>query len=421
MAFWNRKKKKKLREQEQEQEILEREEAGKRLAKMREEKKARSQQKEMKEEVISKEELLKQEQVKPVSKSDQMRYVTENCQAIRDAEKQIAKIREEYESVTEYLVDIQKIDTADKDSRKKLSDCARNILRLTEERNKYKNRNLTISESVIRQFEPYEEELVDEIKKMYATESYQKAIEGDIVMLQEEKKKLRQEKKEIVEKQNALKSMARVLAVLIISLFVLFGVIYYATEIDMTFPYLGTVLLAAISATVIFVEANKNRTDMMRAERKTNKAIELMNRVKIKCVNNINVWDFAKQKFGVKNAADFEEKWNEYCKVKEYERKFRENTDQLNYYCELLLSTLKELEVQDCDIWIRQIPALNDSREMVEVRHNLNKQRQILRERIAYNEDMKKEFVRGIDAVIKAHPENRKAIMEILEQYSETA
>ena len=275
--------------------------------------------------------------------------------------------------------------------------------------------------SVIRQFEPYEEELVDEIKKMYATESYQKAIEGDIVMLQEEKKKLRQEKKEIVEKQNALKSMARVLAVLIISLFVLFGVIYYATEIDMTFPYLGTVLLAAISATVIFVEANKNRTDMMRAERKTNKAIELMNRVKIKCVNNINVWDFAKQKFGVKNAADFEEKWNEYCKVKEYERKFRENTDQLNYYCELLLSTLKELEVQDCDIWIRQIPALNDSREMVEVRHNLNKQRQILRERIAYNEDMKKEFVRGIDAVIKAHPENRKAIMEILEQYSETA
>ena len=86
-----------------------------------------------------------------------------------------------------------------------------------------------------------------------------------------------------------------------------------------------------------------------------------------------------------------------------------------------MLSTLKELEVQDCDIWIRQIPALNDSREMVEVRHNLNKQRQILRERIAYNEDMKREFVRGIDAVIKAHPEKRKAIMEILEQYSETA
>ena len=65
--------------------------------------------------------------------------------------------------------------------------------------------------------------------------------------------------------------MAKVLSLLIVSLFVLFIVIYYALEVDMTFPYLGTVLLAAISATVIFVEANKNKHDMLLNDRKVNK------------------------------------------------------------------------------------------------------------------------------------------------------
>jgi len=30
----------------------------------------------------------------------------------------------------------------------------------------------------------------------------------------------------------------------------------------------------------------------------------------------------------------FEKIWGEYCKEKEYEKKFAENTEQLNFYCE---------------------------------------------------------------------------------------
>ncbi len=55
--------------------------------------------------------------------------------------------------------------------------------------------------------------------------------------------------------------MAKFVILLIISLFVLFAVLYYAMEVDMTYPYLGTILLAAISATVIFVESLRNRTE----------------------------------------------------------------------------------------------------------------------------------------------------------------
>ena len=145
--------------------------------------------------------------------------------------------------------------------------------------------------------------------------------------LNKEKKKLYSERKDISEKQKALKSMSKVLAVLIISLMILLAVIYYTFNIDMTFPYLGVILLAAISATVLFLESGKNRKDMILTEKKINKAINLLNKVKIKYVNNINVLDYSCEKYGVKNALDFEKTWNEYCKMKEYERRFKENTD----------------------------------------------------------------------------------------------
>ena len=61
--------------------------------------------------------------------------------------------------------------------------------------------------------------------------------------------------------------------------------------------------------------------------------------------------------------------------------------------------------------------AIADKREMVEIRHKLNAQRQILRDRIEYNENVKKDYVQGIDAIIKENPENKEEILKIVESY----
>ncbi len=417
MAFWNKKRK------QREQEALERG-MQETLDAIREKKKAmglplsKEEEKEGERERQEREaELYQTEPVSPAGKDGQKRYVTECCQGIQEADRQIEGIRREYQGVTDSLLDIQKIDRAEGEEKKNLLNAANNIVRLTKERNRYKNRNLNISEIVMRRFEPHENELVDEIKKMYEAEAYQKAIEGDIEKLHGEKKKLRKEKQEIIEKQNSLKNMAKVLIALIISLFVLFITAYYALEADMTLPYLGTVFVAAVSVAVIFVESNKNRSDMALADRKMDKAISLLNRVKIKCVNNRNLMDYSREKFGVESAAEFEHLWNEYVRAKEYERKFRENTEQLNYYCDHLLELLMKLQVMDSDIWVGQALAIADDREMVEIRHKLNSQRQILRERIEYNEKTKNDFLKNINAVIEENPENKEELLKIVEEY----
>ena len=156
---------------------------------------------------------------------------------------------------------------------------------------------------------------------------------------------------------------------------------------------------------------------MALADRKMDKAISLLNRVKIKCVNNRNLMDYSREKFGVASAAEFEHLWNEYVRAKEYERKFRENTEQLNYYCDHLLELLMKLQVMDSDIWVGQALAIADDREMVEIRHKLNSQRQILRERIEYNEKTKNDFLKNINAVIEENPENKEELLKIVEEY----
>ena len=124
------------------------------------------------------------------------------------------------------------------------------------------------------------------------------------------------------------------------------------------------------------------------------------------------------EKYGVKSAKDFESKWNEYCKMKEYERRFRENTEKLNFNSECLTTMLRENDVADSDIWVSQAIAIVDDREMVEIRHELNKGRQKLRERIEYNEKIKADTVQQIDELIQQYPDMQKELFDIVKEYS---
>lgn len=105
--------------------------------------------------------------------------------------------------------------------------------------------------------------------------------------------------------------------------------------------------------------------------------------------------------------------------MKEYERRFKENTEKLNFNSECLVDLLRENEIADRDIWVSQAIAIVDNREMVEIRHELNTRRQKLRERIEYNEQVKAGIVRQIDELIKQYPHMQKELLAIVKEYSE--
>ncbi|MCH5267609.1 MAG: hypothetical protein J1E62_04610 [Lachnospiraceae bacterium] len=433
MAFWKRKRQKQEAEEAamlEEQMLKAQEEFDRRREQKRQERDKK--EKEEKEAAIAKQKAqekknkvsvekilaeLEEEEWVPGNAEDSKRIVRDCCEAIREIESQRDAAKGEYDKVSSRLMDIQHIEQIKGEERDDLLATCKRIMYLSQERNQYKNRHLTITDAQIRYFDPYEDALSQEVKKMYDGEMYQMAIEGDIEKLEEEKRNLHKQQKQIVENQRALKKMAKILIALIVSLFVLFVVIYYALETDMTYPYMGTILLAAISATVIFAEANRNRVNATLTGRKINKAIGLLNRVKIKYINNRSLLDYNCEKFHVENAADFEKKWIEYRKAKEYERKFQENAKQLQLAENQLIDMLNEHRVAEPNIWVNQTIAILDSREMVEIRHALNVRRGKLRERISYNESARTTMVEKIDRIMAETQGASKDIVAIVQSY----
>ena len=81
-------------------------------------------------------EMLTQDKPVTTGKTDAIRFVRNNCEAIAENERQIAEAKKEYEKVTSYLTDIQRIDMAMEDEYREIKDICKSILTLTQERSK---------------------------------------------------------------------------------------------------------------------------------------------------------------------------------------------------------------------------------------------------------------------------------------------
>ena len=61
---------------------------------------------------------------------------------------------------------------------------------------------------------------------------------------------------------------------------------------------------------------------------------------------------------------------------------FRKTNDELEYYSKSLIHYLSKQKMYDAKVWIQHADAIIDSRELVELKHNLIERRQHLRGRI---------------------------------------
>jgi hypothetical protein len=172
--------------------------------------------------------------------------------------------------------------------------------------------------------------------------------------------------------------------------------------------------MATISSAFIFYESRKNSYTIKIIEKKQNKAIDLLNSVKIKMVNNTSVLDYAYSKYMVHNSKELEYLWEQYVKAKDAAKRYEKNTELLNYYNEALIRELKANHISDPEIWIYQAIAIIDQKEMVEVRHRLNVRRQKLRERIDYNNKIKENAIQNIRGLMKKYPNLTPEITETL-------
>jgi len=350
--------------------------------------------------------------------SDYKKYIKENTEIISESGRMIEEAKLEYQAVTSYLTDMQKIDMIPKGQRDELEDAARNIMNLSNERETIKKRRFSITDTQYRLFERYEMQIPKELTAVKEAENYQVSIEEDLKRLEQEKQNFLDEKDEINNKQSFLKGIAIATCVIIVILFIIFAALTAHAEANMTLPFLLTVLMGMASVLYIFMESRKNAADIQLIRIKLNKVIMLYNKVVIKSVNNRNYLDYIYSKYMVDNYEQFKNCWEQFVKIRDENNLYKSNSQLLEFYYERLIKELKKFGIKDAEIWIYQPSAILDSREMVEIRHRLNVRRQKLRERIETYQKQLDEAAKAIDSIIKAYPESKEEAVRILKQYN---
>ena len=251
--------------------------------------------------------------------------------------------------------------------------------------------------------EPYEDTILEEIRRMEEQEDYLQVINSDIRHLESEKASLDFELQEVMDRDEQGKTILKVAGGFIMAFLVFLFVLQEMAKKDVQVPFILTIAFGIIVIAYFYFSNRKNQYDLKVAELKMNRAIMLLNKVKIKYVNCTNLLDYLYEKFHVNNAKELHYHWQEYMRIVEEERRFKKTAESIDFYTEEIIRELKKNGVSDAAVWGYQVEALVDPKEMVEVRHRLNVRRQKLRQRIDYNNNQEERVRKSLRTFRERH------------------
>lgn len=345
------------------------------------------------------------------------RYVIDLCEQMIVASKELEDARSEYDLVTYYLTDIQIIEELTEAERAPILDCAMHVAKLDKERNDFLKTKRKLTETQFAQMQEEEENFPGIIRRLKENEKYMDTVKKDLTYLDGQKLQWAILRNEAVQAQKLLRKAAKYLLALAVTIFVMLYVGAWYFKLDSTLPFTIAAFVAVLTGTYVLVRYQDCSRDIRRADVNRNHAITLENHVKIKYVNIRNAVDYTCEKYHARNSQELEYVFEQYQDEAREKEKFRKTSDDLDYYSKSLVQYLTRLRMYDARVWINHANAIVDSREMVELKHNLIERRQKLRARMEYQirsiADMKKEARKNIDRIGNCGPQIEAIIRKI--------
>lgn len=345
--------------------------------------------------------------------------VVDLCEQMIDVSRELEDTRAEYQTVTNYLNDIQTIENLTDEERAPILECAAHVAGLEQERSDFLKTERHLSETQFAQMQEEEEQLPDVIKRLSSNEAYLDAVKKDLSYLEGEKLQWSMQKTDGKEQQRTIRRLSVYLLVIYATLEALFLILTFTVGQNSRLPMLIGTALAAVIGVVLLVRYQEAARAIRQAEVNKNRAITLENHVKIKYVNIKNAVDYTCEKYHARNSKDLAHIYELYQEELREQEKFRRNNDHLEHYTRELVIALQAQHLYDAKIWMNHANAIIDPREMVELKHDLITRRQKLRARIEYNintlADLKNEVLSHMNQLGESGPQ----VQQILQRLEE--
>lgn len=353
-----------------------------------------------------------------VTNAEQREKFVRGClEQMNEANQEIEKATMEYQLVTDYLTDMEEIEQLPNEERAEINAYARRIISLKKDQNNFQNKTGLLTEVQFRNVEKIEDEMPEGLDKLVADEEYRVLVRQDLQNLEGEKVSSQFRKRELAGKKANARGMS-VIVVFAASITILLLLIFqYILLMDTKIGYLITIGLTALAFTMIFLQYSNASMEYGRVVRRLNQLILLQNTVKIRYVNVTNVIDYNYNKYKVNSSNELRYLWEKYQQEKEERQKYEEATGEIEENKEELVTELRRLRIKDPNIWLHQVEALIDAKEMVEIRHGLIIRRQAMRKRIEYNTENRDNAKLEVSSLAKEYPRYAREILALVSEY----
>ena len=358
----------------------------------------------------------------PIDLSDvnMMEDYVRNCLSqISDASKEMDRLTKEYDAVSCQLKDLEEVEEIPVKDKAKIETLANDIRRLRKEHDAYVLKESAMTDREYKLVESIEDDIAEAVKKLEKEEDLRKRIKQDLRRLDREKHAYTYRKSELEQGLANLRGTAFVAlgaaAVLVVILILLQTIL----KLDVTLGYFGAAMLLSIALTFIFVKFKDDTLEKVRVSNTINGLILLENKVKIRYVNNKNLLDYLYTKYDVPDAWTLRDLYDRFEKERSARERFQKNEKIYQEQLAGLVRELRKFNVSDPEVWIHQVDAIIDPKEMVETRHGLIMRRQKLRKQMEYNQDLASEASESVKHVIEEHPKYRDKILELINLYEE--
>lgn len=359
-----------------------------------------------------------EEQMQVETSMQRKQFVENCCLKIKDASDQIEDSKMEYQIVNSYLSDIHIIENMPDDQKEKLIALVKKVIVLEREKEEFKEAIENMPEKQYAKLYAMEADMGKILKSLSEDEKYCATVKRDMSLLEGEKSTLKIEKKELEEKRRVLAALSKISIITFVAIFLLFFAckFFFHKNIDI-FIFIA-LFVAAVVVGAVFMLDHHVLYQIRLGEAKLNKLIGLLNRAKLKYVNVVSRLEYQYEKYQIRNAYELNRMFGEYSAVKK-KREISRNASEQIYEAKDEISALLSMQrLYDAQVWLEQLSAFVDKREMEEIKSDLNTRRTKLKESMDYNLEIIDNAEKQVKDLIQKKPEYAKEVLDIVEKYS---
>lgn len=344
-------------------------------------------------------------------------YIKACLEQMSEASNELDTLGGEYNLVTSYLTDMEEVEALSPELKEQLKGYAKKLVELEGSRERLEERKGIMPEAEFAHMERIEQYMPDGYKKLREAEEYQVIVKKDLGRLDGERHAYYFRRNELINSQKNMKGITLICVSSMIFLICILAFISSLWQLDVTIGYAIAVVVAAAALTFVYVKFHDSQRELVKVEKSINKLVLLQNTVKIRYVNNTNLLEYLYVKYDVDSSAQLKKLWDKYIEEvnrREAQKQMEQDMDENQT---ALINLLRRCKIQDPGIWLRQAQALIDSKEMVEIRHNLIIRRQKLRKQMEYNAKAAQEAQSEVKDIVEKYPEYAEKILDLVSDY----